>query len=147
MKSISEVSQQFGLSASTLRYYEEVGLLTNVKRQGQKRMYETCHLNRLKTICCFKRTGMTIAQLQVLVAAEDDPSREEEVLDLLAHHADQVDQALIELQQHRRHIKRKQLFYEACHQARLAHQPEPDWQSYKQVEISELSADPSTACG
>ena len=61
---IREVSERFSLPASTLRYYEEVGLLTEVMRDGKHRMYQDCHLNRLSALCCFKETGMSIAQLQ-----------------------------------------------------------------------------------
>ena len=63
--SIREVSAKFNLPASTLRYYEEVGILTDIPRNSSgKRIYLEKHINRLKTICCFKNTGMSIAQLQ-----------------------------------------------------------------------------------
>ena len=57
--SICEVSAKFNLPASTLRYYEEVGILTDIPRNSSgKRIYLEKHINRLKTICCFKNTGM-----------------------------------------------------------------------------------------
>jgi DNA-binding transcriptional MerR regulator len=63
--SIREVSAKFNLPASTLRYYEEVGILTDIPRNSSgKRIYLEKHINRLKTICCFKNTGMSISQLQ-----------------------------------------------------------------------------------
>lgn len=63
--SIREVSAKFNLPASTLRYYEEVGILTDIPRNSSgKRIYLEKHINRLKIICCFKNTGMSIAQLQ-----------------------------------------------------------------------------------
>ena len=52
--SIREVSAKFNLPASTLRYYEEVGILTDIPRNSSgKRIYLEKHINRLKTICCF----------------------------------------------------------------------------------------------
>ena len=62
---IKEISQMFHFPPSTLRYYEEAGLLTDIERtvSGQ-RIYTDKHVNRLKTICCFKNAGMTISQLK-----------------------------------------------------------------------------------
>ena len=55
---IRELSEMFGLPASTIRYYEDEGILTNVGRtpSGQ-RIFTDGHVNRLRTICCFKNTG------------------------------------------------------------------------------------------
>ena len=46
---IREISELFGLPASTIRYYEEEGILTNVARtpSGQ-RIFGDCHVNRLR---------------------------------------------------------------------------------------------------
>lgn len=62
---IRELSEMFDLPASTLRYYESEGLLPEVSKSpfGQ-RIYNTEHIERLKCINCFKRTGMTISQLR-----------------------------------------------------------------------------------
>ena len=45
---IKQVSQMFGLPASTLRYYEEIGLLPVVeKTKAKQRIYTEEHINRL----------------------------------------------------------------------------------------------------
>ena len=50
----------FDLPASTLRYYESEGLLPEFpKTPSGQRIYNTKHIERLKCINCFKRTGMT----------------------------------------------------------------------------------------
>lgn len=79
------MSQYFQLPASPLRYYEEIGLLTNVKRtESGKRLYRECHVNRLKTICCFKHAGMTMSQLQEFFGYENDEARHiDDILKLL----------------------------------------------------------------
>ena len=72
---IKEVSEMFHLPSSTLRYYEDLGILTNVGRsKSGQRVYIRGHINRLKTICCFKKTGMSIAKLQQFFACEEDES-------------------------------------------------------------------------
>ena len=56
--SIREISKMFDLPVSTLRYYEDEGILTKVGRtKGNQRVYYEMHINRLATICCFKRAG------------------------------------------------------------------------------------------
>ena len=82
---IKEVSEMFHLPSSTLRYYEDLGILTNVRRsKSGQRVYIQGHINRLKTICCFKKTGMSIAKLQQFFACEEDESAHiDEILSLL----------------------------------------------------------------
>ena len=58
---IREMSERFGLPASTLRYYEEIGLLTDViHTESKKRIYTQQHINCMTAILCFKRTGLPI---------------------------------------------------------------------------------------
>ena len=58
---IREMSERFGLPASTLRYYEEIGLLTDViHTESKKRIYTQQHIDCMTAILCFKRTGLAI---------------------------------------------------------------------------------------
>ena len=62
---IKEISELFQLPASTIRYYEEEGILTNIARTASgRRIFTEGHVNRLRTICCFKNTG--IRKLKIL---------------------------------------------------------------------------------
>lgn len=55
---IREISEMFELPSSTLRYYESEGLLPEVpKSSSGQRIYSDEHVERLKCINCFKRTG------------------------------------------------------------------------------------------
>ena len=48
---IGEISQEIGLSADTLRYYEKIGLLPNVPRDNSgKRNYDENFINWIKFI-------------------------------------------------------------------------------------------------
>ena len=45
---IQEISQKFDLPASTLRYYEDIGLLTDVERtENNQRVYNFGHVCQL----------------------------------------------------------------------------------------------------
>jgi DNA-binding transcriptional MerR regulator len=61
---ISEVSQQCGISADTLRYYERIGLLPPVDRNdGGIRDYGEIDLKRVEFIKCMRSVGLPIEVL------------------------------------------------------------------------------------
>jgi DNA-binding transcriptional MerR regulator len=61
---IAEVSEQYGLSADTLRYYERVGLIPTVTRNnGGIRDYSELDLRRVEFIKCMRSAGLPIEVL------------------------------------------------------------------------------------
>jgi DNA-binding transcriptional MerR regulator len=82
---IREISEMFGLPSSTLRYYESEGLLPEVpKSSSRQRIYSDEHVERLKCINCFKRTGMTIPQLRKFFIYEaDEAAHIDKIISLL----------------------------------------------------------------
>lgn len=131
--SIREISEMFQLPASTLRYYEEQGILTNIKRTDSgQRIYEDCHVNRLKTICCFKNAGMSIAQLQEFFSYE---SAEEEnidfILQLLNTHKSNITEQIQTLQNSYSHLLKKLHYYGDIKKSLKSGQPLPQWKDYK----------------
>src|SRR5699024_8938484 len=61
---ISEVSEKYQISSSTLRYYERRGLLPNIPRQANGNRYFTDQLlNWLKMIICLRHSGVPIEKL------------------------------------------------------------------------------------
>jgi len=61
---IAEVSQQYGLSMDTLRYYERVGLIPPVHRnQGGVRDYDELDLRRVDFIKCMRGAGLPVEVL------------------------------------------------------------------------------------
>jgi MerR family copper efflux transcriptional regulator len=66
---IGEVCARTGLSARTVRYYEEVGLLPGVRRRsGGRRVYGTDGLERLRFIQRLKTLGLSLAEIKELNA-------------------------------------------------------------------------------
>lgn len=131
--SIRQLSEMFNLPASTLRYYEELGLLTKVGRNASgQRIYEQQHVNRLKTICCFKNTGMTMAQLQQFFSYEtDEAAHIDDILALLnaqkLHVLDQLEQ----LKKDYAHVLRKLHYYGDIKKSLESSQPLPQWADYR----------------
>jgi DNA-binding transcriptional MerR regulator len=69
LHSIAEVREHTGLSARTLRYYEELGLLPGVRRRaGGRRVYGADELERLRFIQRLKALGLSLAEIKDLNA-------------------------------------------------------------------------------
>lgn len=61
---IHEVSEQYGLSADTLRYYERIGLIPAVPRNaGGIREYDEASLQWIEFIKCMRGAGLPIDKL------------------------------------------------------------------------------------
>lgn len=69
---IGEVVARTGLSHRTLRYYEEMGLLTPSSRtDGGFRLYDDADIERLLLIKPMKPLGFSIEEMRLLVDALD----------------------------------------------------------------------------
>ncbi|OBK40449.1 MerR family transcriptional regulator [Mycobacterium sp. 1245111.1] len=71
---IGKVAAEAGVAATTLRYYEQVGLLPAPARLGGQRRYDVSVLPRLEVIALCKSAGFTLDEIQVLFA-DDAPGR------------------------------------------------------------------------
>ena len=92
---IGEVCRVTGLSARTVRYYEEVGLLPGVRRRsGGRRVYGDDELERLRFIQRLKALGLTLAEIKELNAIYAIGGSTQAMLERLA---DQLDGRLGEL--------------------------------------------------
>jgi DNA-binding transcriptional MerR regulator len=61
---IAEVSQQYEISTDTLRYYERVGLIPTVNRNGSGiRDYNELDVRRVQFIKCMRSAGLPIEVL------------------------------------------------------------------------------------
>jgi DNA-binding transcriptional MerR regulator len=109
--SIAEVRSQTGLSARTLRYYEEVGLLPGVRRRaGGRRVYGADELERLRFIGRLKTLGLTLAEIKELNAvyaiAGSTGAMLSRLDELLARHLGDLDARISELETLRGEIRR-----------------------------------------
>ena len=68
--SIREASELSGLPASTLRYYETIGLFAGINRGSTSghRMYDEDDLNLLIGIACLSATGLSVSDMRQYVA-------------------------------------------------------------------------------
>lgn len=66
---IGEVAQASGRSASSIRYYERVGLIPAPERVSGQRRYPRAVLGTLAVIDTAQRAGLTLAEIKALLAA------------------------------------------------------------------------------
>ena len=61
---IAEVSEQYGISLDTLRYYERIGLIPPVTRNGSgNRDYNELDIRRVEFVKCMRSAGLPIEVL------------------------------------------------------------------------------------
>lgn len=66
---IAEVAKKYGLTADTLRYYEKIGLLTNVPRTAKGiRNYDDAVCKRIEFIKCMRNSGVEIEALSEYIS-------------------------------------------------------------------------------
>ncbi|WP_246053133.1 MerR family transcriptional regulator [Actinocorallia herbida] len=83
--SISEVSELFGVSVPTLRYYEDIGLLPSSARRGRVRHYDRAALERLAYAQLWRDDGMmTLADTMATMQARQAADRHERIAAQLA---------------------------------------------------------------
>lgn len=85
---ISEVSKRSGLPASTLRYYEERGLIASVGRQGLRRRFAPEVLEQLSLISLGQAAGFSLDEISQMFSADRRPNIDRK---MLASKADQID--------------------------------------------------------
>lgn len=126
---IREISEMFELPSSTLRYYESEGLLPEVpKSSSGQRIYSDEHVERLKCINCFKRTGMTIPQLRKFFIYEaDEAAHIDKIISLLKDQEQIVNEKLLQLQKDSAHVHHKVEYYSEIKHALENNLPLPVW--------------------
>ncbi|AZP10731.1 helix-turn-helix domain-containing protein [Undibacterium parvum] len=77
---IAEVAQRSGLPASTLRFYEEKGLICSVGRHGLRRLFGNNILERLALIALGRAAGFSLAEISPMLGAEGTPQIDRQLL-------------------------------------------------------------------
>ncbi len=93
MMDIAEVARASGLPASTLRFYEEKGLIQSSGRNGLRRLFKPSVIERLALISLGRSARFSLDEIgEMFTPAGPDIDR-----DLLLAKADELDQKIREL--------------------------------------------------
>lgn len=77
---ISEVAKQSGVPASTLRFYEEKGLIHSVGRHGLKRVFNASVLERLALIALGRSAGFSLDEIAKMLGEKGKPDIDRQLL-------------------------------------------------------------------
>lgn len=77
---IAEVARTAGVPASTLRFYEEKGLIASIGRRGLRRVYAPAVLERLALIGLGRAAGFSLDEIALMFAPDGRPRIDRRVL-------------------------------------------------------------------
>lgn len=104
---ISEAARRSGLTAKTIRYYEQIGLLSAGRRDNGYRDYDAADVDRLAFLASAREIGFSIEECRALLSLHDDPHRAScEVRDIAAGKLADLDRRLEKLRAMRRRLAR-----------------------------------------
>ncbi|WP_407168102.1 helix-turn-helix domain-containing protein [Bradyrhizobium sp. ORS 111] len=70
---IAELAQMSGVRASTLRFYEEKGLIASHGRRGLRRLFDPAVLDRLSLIALGRAAGFSLDEIGTMFAPDGRP--------------------------------------------------------------------------
>jgi DNA-binding transcriptional MerR regulator len=91
---INEVAKRSGVAASTLRFYEEKGLIASVGRRGLRRLFDPGVLERLGLISLGRASGFSLEEISRMFAPDGKPRIDRQ---MLAAKAEELDATIREL--------------------------------------------------
>ena len=100
---IGEVVQRSGLPASTLRFYEEKGLIASVGRRGLRRLFDPGVLERLALIALGRAAGFSLDEIALMFGQDGRPRIDRQVLAARAEELDRTIRKLRAIREGLRH--------------------------------------------
>jgi MerR family redox-sensitive transcriptional activator SoxR len=100
---ISEVARRSGVPASTLRFYEEKGLIASTGRRGLRRLFDPGVLERLALIALGQAAGFSLDEIARMFASDGRLRIEREQLAAKAEELDRTIQRLVAMRDGLRH--------------------------------------------
>jgi len=91
---IGEVAERSGVAPSTLRYYEEIGLISSLWRRGLRRQFDADVLLKLSLIAMGKVAGFSLEEIAGMFGRDGRPDIPRDQLRLKA---DELQRQMIEL--------------------------------------------------
>ena len=100
---ITEVARRSGVPASTLRFYEEKGLIASIGRWGLRRVYDPSVLERLALIALGRASGFSLDEIALMFAPDGRPRIDRQMLAAKAEELDKTIRKLIDMRDGLRH--------------------------------------------
>ncbi len=100
---ITEVAQRSGVPASTLRFYEEKGLIASIGRRGLRRLFDPSVLERLALIALGRAAGFSLDEIALMFAPDGRPRIDRQMLVAKAEDLDRTIRKLSTMRDSLRH--------------------------------------------
>ena len=100
---ISVVTQRSGLPASTLRFYEEKGLISSIGRRGLHRVFDPAVLERLALIAVGRSAGFSLDEIALMFSPDGRPRIDRQMLLAKAEELDRTIRQLTDMRDSLRH--------------------------------------------
>ena len=127
--SITDLSKKFDLPASTIRYYEKIGLLENVEHANSyRRVYNDSHIDRLNAIECFKKALLPLDEIKRFFTYEKNmKANSDKILEMMKKQEVKTIESMEALQTGLDHLQKKIRFYTLVNEAVKNNTPIPSW--------------------
>ena len=100
---IAEVARRSGVPASTVRFYEEKGLVTSIGRRGLRRVFSSSILERLALIAVGRASGFSLDEIALMFAPDGRPRIDRQMLVAKATELDRTIRKLTQMRDSLRH--------------------------------------------
>jgi DNA-binding transcriptional MerR regulator len=100
---ITEVARRAGVPASTLRFYEEKGLIASIGRRGLHRLFGAGVLERLALIALGRAAGFSLDDIARMFSPDGQPSIDRQMLTAKAEELDKTIRQLSAMRDGLRH--------------------------------------------
>ena len=100
---ITEVARRSGVPPSTLRFYEEKGLIAAIGRRGLRRQFDSRVLERLALIAVGRSAGFSLDEIALMFAPDGKPRIDKRVLSAKAEELDKTIRELSAIRDGLRH--------------------------------------------
>ncbi len=100
--SISELASELDISPSSIRFYEEKGLLCPQRSTGNQRIYTHKERGRLKLILRGKRFGASLEEISEMIGMADVDINEKKQIETSLFY---LEKKFAELENHKKEIK------------------------------------------
>jgi DNA-binding transcriptional MerR regulator len=91
---IAEVARRSGVPASTLRFYEEKGLIASTGRRGLRRLFDSTVFERLALIALARAAGFSLEEIAGVFSPGSRPRIDRQ---MLSTKADEIDRTIVRL--------------------------------------------------
>jgi DNA-binding transcriptional MerR regulator len=100
---IAEVAQRSGVPASTLRFYDEKGLIASTGRRGLRRLFDPGVLQQLALIALWRSAGFSLDEIALMFSREGQPRIDRQMLAAKAQELDRTIRRLSAMRDSLRH--------------------------------------------